>query len=361
MVNRQRRTRDRRRSRRRSGKRPADARSIDASDPAEGVPALTSIILDDPARYTIDEVAERAGLDIAVVRRLWRAMGFPDAGDGAVFGADDVHVVSLVARSVGAELLDENTVIRSTRALGQTMAKLADWQVQIMLDQIDGQLAEGGVQNRRQAAYDLTAAIEPGFEHVLRHAWRRHLAAAAARMEAMAAADSELSSTTMTVGFADLSRFTAMTNALSVADLGDVVEEFEVRATDVITAGGGRMIKALGDAVLFVNDDSRAAVDTSLEIIANLRRGSRMPSVRVGLATGSVLSRLGDVFGPPVNMAARLSHVARSHRVLVDSATADSLPVEEYVTRVLSPRVLRGFGEVSPITVARRRAFRSAR
>jgi len=80
--------------------------------------------------------------------------------------------------------------------------------------------------------------------------------------------------------------------------------------------------------------------------------------VRVGLATGSVISRLGDVFGPPVNLAARLSHVARSNRVLVDDETAGHLTDDEFEMRALPPRPLRGFGNVSPITISRRRAFR---
>jgi adenylate cyclase len=83
-----------------------------------------------------------------------------------------------------------------------------------------------------------------------------------------------------------------------------------------------------------------------------------MPDIRVGLATGSAISRLGDVFGPPVNLAARLSHVARSNRVLVDEATAATLG-DEFDTRTLPPRPLRGFGNVSPITVTERRGFRS--
>ena len=82
-------------------------------------------------------------------------------------------------------------------------------------------------------------------------------------------------------------------------------------------------------------------------------RDERMPDVRVGLASGSVVVRLGDVFGPPVNLAARLTTVARRNRVIIDEATAGMLPASQFETRKMPPRPLRGFGLVEPITVRR--------
>ncbi|MEH3033031.1 MAG: adenylate/guanylate cyclase domain-containing protein [Aeromicrobium erythreum] len=322
---------------------------------------LARLILGATGGLDATEVAEKGGLDREKVERLWRAIGFPDAGDAPAYGESDVEVARLVADALDSGLLREETVVRLGRALGNTMARLADWQVAIVVAQIAADVAEGRAPSRLVSAVTLARVAEPGFEKVMLYAWRRHLAAAAARVEALGAIDAELLSTTMTVGFADLSRFTAMTNTMDEAELGDLVENFETRVSDIITAGEGRVIKALGDAVLFVNLDARAAVDTSLEVVAKISARDDLPNVRVGLATGSVLSRLGDVFGPPVNLAARLSNVARSHRVLVDRHTADALPPDAYDMRSLPPRVLRGFGEVSPITVSRRRAFRVRR
>ncbi len=78
-----------------------------------------------------------------------------------------------------------------------------------------------------------------------------------------------------------------------------------------------------------------------------------MPEVRVGLATGAVVMRLGDVFGPPVNMAARLTGVARRNRIIIDQDTADLLPPDQFETRRLPARPVRGFGLVEPLTVRR--------
>ena len=82
-------------------------------------------------------------------------------------------------------------------------------------------------------------------------------------------------------------------------------------------------------------------------------RDPRMPDVRVGLASGAVVMRLGDVFGPPVNMAARLTAVARRNRVIIDEHTAELLPADEFETRRLPARPVRGFGLVEPVAVRR--------
>ncbi|MGE5718426.1 MAG: adenylate/guanylate cyclase domain-containing protein, partial [Nocardioidaceae bacterium] len=88
--------------------------------------------------------------------------------------------------------------------------------------------------------------------------------------------------------------------------------------------------------------------------VGMIGQDNRLPDVRLGLATGSVIMRLGDVFGPPVNMAARLTGVARRNRVIVDRATAERLPEERFDTRPLTARPVRGFGLVEPVAARRR-------
>ena len=108
--------------------------------------------------------------------------------------------------------------------------------------------------------------------------------------------------------------------------IGDMVEIFESRCADVVAARRGRVIKTLGDSVLFVSEDPVRAMDIALSIVDVIGHDNRLPDVRIGLSTGSVIMQLGDVFGPPVNMAARLTGVARRNRVITDPATADALP-----------------------------------
>ena len=114
------------------------------------------------------------------------------------------------------------------------------------------------------------------------------------------------------------------------------------------------MIKTLGDSVLFVNENAVGGVETALQIVESLAEEDELPDVRVGLAGGPVVTRLGDVFGSPVNLAARLTTVARRNRVIVDHDTARRLPRDRFETRSLTARPLHGFGEVEPIAVRRR-------
>ena len=131
------------------------------------------------------------------------------------------------------------------------------------------------------------------------------------------------------------------------------MELFESRCADVVASKRGRVIKSIGDSVLFVNGNPIRAYDTAEGIINVIGRDSRMPDVRVGLASGSVVMRLGDVFGPPVNMAARMTAVARRNRIIVDAETAALLPNDQFETRLLPARPVRGFGLVEPVAVRR--------
>jgi len=131
------------------------------------------------------------------------------------------------------------------------------------------------------------------------------------------------------------------------------VEIFESRCADVVAARRGRVIKTLGDSVLFVSEDPARAMEIALSIVEVIGRDGRLPDVRIGLATGSVIMQLGDVFGPPVNLAARLTSVARRNRVITDRRTAELLPPEQFESRPLPARPLRGFGVVEPVAVRR--------
>ena len=142
-------------------------------------------------------------------------------------------------------------------------------------------------------------------------------------------------------------------NELTRERLGDIVEIFESRCADVVAGQRGRIIKSLGDSVLFVSAEPVAAYDIAEGIIRVVGRDPRMPEVRVGLASGDVVMRLGDVFGPPVNLASRLTAVARRNRVIIDQTTADLLPEDQFETRRLPARPVRGFGLVEPLTVRR--------
>ncbi|HEU4513351.1 MAG TPA: adenylate/guanylate cyclase domain-containing protein [Nocardioidaceae bacterium] len=316
---------------------------------------LERVILGDLPGLTSTDVASAAGVTIEEARRLWRALGFPDAGEQAAFNEADLSALSTLIGTVEAGAIDFDTAVRMTRAVGQTMARLADWQVATLAPRVEeleaGPEATG---SRIGSAMRLAEQVGVPFERLLIYSWRRHLAAAVGRIEALGAAEEDLYTSDVTVGFADLVSFTALSNEIEESRLGDVVEIFESRCADVVAGRSGRVIKTLGDSVLFVSEDPVQALDIAFDIVGVIGDDKRMPDVRLGLATGSVVMRMGDVFGPPVNMAARLTAVARRNRVIVDQATADRLPSEDFETRALPARPIRGFGLVEPVAARRR-------
>lgn len=326
----------------------------------DAVTELTEHILGEQPLYTAAEVAARAGISHDQGRRLWRALGFPDTGGTRAYTATDEVALSTLVRTVHSGLMDFDVALSLTRALGQTMTRLADWEVGALTQRALELAGDGGTLEAQEAQQRIASTerivdeLGPAFEEMMIYAWRRHLAAAVARMGAVIdTTDAEIDSHDLTIGFADIVGFTALSNELSRPRIGDLVELFELRCSDVVAAAGGRVIKSIGDSVLFVNDDPVAALDTADGIIAVVGRDARMPDVRVGLACGPVVMRQGDVFGPPVNLAARLTGVARRNRIIVDAELASRLPVDQFETRALPARPLRGFGLVEPMAVWR--------
>jgi len=356
---------------------PADGKTHGTSSrgPGEaGSSRLEEAILGERPTLTGAEVAERAGVDPDQARRMWRALGFPELEGGedddsrgtpgvVGFTTADVEAVRDLYATAGHGLIDVDTAVTLARAVGQTMSRLADWEVATLvtrIEQLEAQArarakASGAAEprpGRADLALKLVEDIGTGFESLLVYTWRRHLAAAVARLEALSAAEEDLHTANLTVGFADIVSFTALSNRLEHDRIGDLVELFELRCHDVVGAHRGRVIKSIGDSVLFLNDDAGRAMRIAEGIITVIGRDRKMPDVRVGLASGAVTLRLGDVFGPPVNMAARLTAVARRNRVIVDAATAELLP-SHYETRRLPARPVRGFGLVEPVAVRR--------
>jgi adenylate cyclase len=326
-------------------------------DPASEPTAadLERAILGESPGLSGTDVAAAADVSLEEARRLWRALGFPDAANQHAFTTADRDALTLVGQAVKETGVDFETMLRLTRAVGLTVARLADWEVATLSSAVEEFTERDGAStDLMRASVQLVEDLGPRFDQLLVYAWRRHLAAAVARIEAFAA-DQEEPATEATVGFADLVAFTALSNELGENELGDLVEIFESRCADVIADHNGRVVKTLGDSVLFLESDPVQAIDIALDIIAVVGRDERLPDVRIGIATGPVVLRMGDVYGPPVNLAARFIGVARRNRVIIDDRTAELLPVTDFETRRLPARPLRGFGDVEPVTVRRTR------
>jgi adenylate cyclase len=326
-----------------------------ANEPVPTRDALERAILGEPPVFNAQQVSAETGVTVEEAQRLWRALGFPEHGlETTAFNHADVEAVTTLLAAVSSGLIDFDMAVNLTRALGQTMARLADWEVGTLIHRVEElETGDEATGSRMGSAMRVVGEFSTPFEELMIYAWRRHLAAAVARIEALGANEEDLHTVQLTVGFADIVSFTALSNEISEDRIGDLVEVFESRCADVVASQRGRVIKSIGDSVLFVNNDPIRAYDTAEGIIQVIGRDPRMPDVRVGLATGSVVMRLGDVFGPPVNLAARLTAVARRNRMIIDETTARRLPEDQFETRRLPARPVRGFGDIEPLAVRR--------
>ncbi|MER0447908.1 adenylate/guanylate cyclase domain-containing protein [Streptomyces sp. Edi4] len=283
---------------------------------------LEQLILGADRRYTPFQAARTAGVSMELASRFWRAMGFADIGQAKALTEADVLALRRLAGLVEAGLLSEPMAVQVARSTGQTTARLAEWQIDSFLEGLT-EPPEPGM-TRTEVTYPLVELLLPELEEFLVYVWRRQLAAATGRV-VQAADDEEMVDRRLAVGFADLVGFTRLTRRLEEEELGELVEAFETTAADLVAAHGGRLIKTLGDEVLFAADDAGTAAEISLRLIETMAGDETMPALRVGIAFGTVTTRMGDVFGTTVNLASRLTSIAPKDAVLVDGAFAEEL------------------------------------
>jgi adenylate cyclase len=334
---------------------------VRVADPAErpdsGHPAgwpdpgqIEELLLGAQRRYTAPEVAAMTGLDLEFLRRLWRALGLPQQSDEAVaFTDDDVTGARIMTELLKLDPIDEEAAIRLARAMGQTMSRLAGWQVDI----VNTTLLDPRVPPTPEQITGVLAASEmlvPRGEAQIGWVWRRHVAAAGIRALAVVAANEDASPNRipLAAGFADLVGFTEFSRELDEVELAALVEGFEATAADIVIDRGGRVVKTLGDEVLFTAERAASAADIALRL-EDTFAGAEGPRVRIGLAFGPVLPLLGDYFGTTVNLASRLTSVARPGTVLVDEEVAVALAGDDRFRLVRVPRKLvRGLGWIQP-------------
>ncbi len=314
----------------------------DEPDFADLVERVETQLLGGERRYNRHEVAERAGLDLETVRGLWRALGFASVNDDErIFTDADVDALRNVARLSDAGDIDADVMYAMTRIIGQTFARLASWQGQVVVNAVlakpellgDG---AGGVT-------DLVGEITPLADALHSYVWRRQLAAYFSRSAANtdAGIGPERS---MAVGFVDMAGFTTLTREASEADLRAVLGAFETLAGDTVAAHRGQVVKTIGDEVLFTADRPDEAAAIALDLLEAAEADDRLPPLRAGLAYGPVVDRLGDVFGQTVNIASRLTTAARTNSVLVDDGVSDALHDDErFALRALRPMSVRGY------------------
>ncbi len=328
-----------------------DAAADPARDPAMRE-ALERLVLGGPRRLTRLEVARAAGMPPERTLRLWRALGFPDvADDDPAFTLADVGALSTLSALIDSGFVDPDAEASIARATGQALSRLADWQADLLAEVIGRQRRERGPD-----AVDPVAAAEvllPLLARTQDYVWRRHLAANIDRLTSAGAPGDRRE---LAVGFADLVGYTSRSRGMGGRELGAMVEAFEATATEVIARWRGRVVKTVGDGVFYTAASAVDAVEIGLTLPEVWEAGDRLP-LRVGAAYGRVLTRLGDVYSPVVNLASRLTSIAPAGAVLVDQVLAGRLRgLPGYRVRPLEPVAVRGYESVQPWRVSRETA-----
>lgn len=310
--------------------------------------ALEVAFLGGPADLTREQVEDLADVDPEATRRLWRALGFADLEPGVPSLTEaDAVALATTGRLVREQGIDPRTAEALARALGQAMGHLAAAQVETVVEVLsrDPELVRLARESPVALVEEVLPLLQPvtgPMQELLLYVWRRHVVAGAQR--ALAGAGMPVAETALAVGFADLVGWTSATRDMGTAELAALIETFESAAFDLVVSYGGRVVKTLGDEVLFTAPTARAGARIGLALAGAFAERGPVPPVRVGLAWGPALARAGDVFGPVVNLASRCTSLARPSTVLVERAFARAVEGDgAFVLRPMSPRRVRGY------------------
>ncbi len=274
--------------------------------PNSRLDALYAAVGIDPPTLRRADIALLGGVDPEQSLRWWRAMGFAEVADGEpAFGNDDLVVVQRLKALLDTGRIQDADILRLARLMGASFSRLVNAQLAVITEGLQPTTPPEQVDD---ADYDVVAFIESTMNFV----WRRHLLAALVQSTNAGQLDAP-----QAVGFADLSGFSRVSKSGTPEQITEIVETFESAAFDVVSAYEGRVVKLIGDEVMFVAGTIDQAVDISIELIVRLSPIAAIPPVHCGVAFGETVRVGGDVFGPTVNLASRLTSVARPDSVVV--------------------------------------------
>jgi adenylate cyclase len=299
------------------------------------------LVLAQGANLSAVDVAERAGTDVDQVVTLWRTLGVsvPDA-ERPMFSEQDARLSEHALRfeRVGAhgdELF---------RVLGNALARVAEAAVAYYVQTVqpEGGVPDGEVLDWARAIADATA-LSLRLGDSMGGIFAHHMRDAIDRQRIAQAEVSERSLFRLGVGFVDLVGFTPLSRHAAPSDLLKIIGRFEARAFEVAVAHNGRIVKHIGDEVMFVALDATDVCAIARSLMQAFQADGISP--RGGLAFGDVITRHGDYYGPVVNLASRLADLAIPEELLVDSATAGVVTGPGFTFLPAGNRLLKGFDQ----------------
>lgn len=306
-------------------------------------------------RYTREEAAAEAGMDPGLGDRIWRAAGLPTVAPGTPFYSE-ADVATLSAFALGAGLFGEESVLRFTRVIGTSLARVADAALTMAVATLQGPMELGGASEvtlaRSNAASAAALDTVPAVLEVL---FRQHIEVAIRRFAASRTAGT-LRTVNLAVAFLDLVGFTERSRELNPDELAAAVADFETLVGDEITSHDARLVKMIGDEVMYVATGAAAATEIALDLRDAVAGHPVLGGLRGGVVFGEVVAQDGDYYGREVNLAARIVAAAEPGQVLVTEAVAGALgPGDVAAARPDRERELRGFeGPVALFTLQRR-------
>ncbi len=303
-------------------------------------------------RYTARELAHESGLPATQMLRIRRLLGLPEPGpDEPVFGEEEVDAAKAISMFLSSGL-GEESIAEITRVLGEGMSRLAAATAAAFVDAFlePGDTEDEVAERFAALAEQLIPAIDP----VLRAAYRQHLAESV-RRGMLSAAERESGEVAgaqeVTVCFVDMVGFTRLGAQIEARELGSLASKLAELATDV-TEPPVRLVKTIGDAAMFVSTDTGAVVSVALSLLEAVQ-AAELPSLRAGVACGSALQRAGDYYGHAVNLASRVTGVARPGSVLCTEEVRDAAS-DQFDWSYARKHKLKGMSEAVSLYRARR-------
>jgi class 3 adenylate cyclase len=292
-----------------------------------------------PQIFSLRMAADSIGMPVEAVEHAWAMLGLTvDDVDTPTLSQADVD--SLATWSAMRAKMGEDAADFYLRVLGASVARLAE-AVSSMIRTSTPRLWLGHTGDELVTAqvYREVAEFVPRIGQMIDAIHRHHLVSTRTFIEGMTQGPS--ASLVCGVGFADLSGFTALTQTLTPAELSELLNEFGATTSDVVHAGGGRIVKFLGDAVMWVNSDPAPLAKAALELVDHPQAREAGLQVRAGIAYGEILAMGGDYFGNAVNLAARLVAAAAPGQILAAAEVYERL--SDWPAVAQEPLHLKGF------------------
>lgn len=302
-----------------------------------------------PGVHTVAQAGALAGLSVDEVRTVGSALAlYLPAGEAPALTSADVEALQTYGDL--RTMVGQDAALGVLRVIGAATARVAEAAAVIMRSRVDEiAVSRSGSEERTARAFREVAALVPRLGQVLDLVHRRHIEQARRHLEQLVGDEGGL---LCGIGFADVSGYTALSEVLSLEELSRLLMSFEVVTSTILYEAGARVVKFIGDAVMFTAPTPDLLVDVSLRIVHDPVLADADIELRAAAAWGPVLAQDGDYYGSTVNLAARLLAAAHPGQLVVSPSLAEHLDGHRWTTESLPAIRLRGFDKaVAPTRV----------